>query len=407
MGYCQLSFSEPVTAGSPASVKLSWEINKGWSGTLTYARRPPLGLSDTATVTITLHDGVNSITSPPLFVRGRSETEGTNGDSGTYNLIDTTSVILADGTQSFDTFLNTTSVDLVAALATRFSVSISGVNSFPIWKEDVKQSDGWTPLRRVAVVGGQQLLVNTSGGLQFVNNSWNTGTTAFVPKTTTRNYNPQDRFGALYVEKNLGVGTALGDQYYDFTNPGFMPSQALTTPLTVSQVDDSSSNGAARWVSFFNAADELCGQWRLGGAGTSDPIVGDWPAVRFSVVVESNPNNGQTNVRVRVVGTPPNPPPAGIDTAIAWNYGTGRGYPQPFSESLLPSKAWADANWAEWLKEINRGTHQLVGSAEHLDCSVRIGQTFTRLGQTGRIEKIDWDFSSASRSTVVTAEVLS
>ena len=406
MAYANLSFSETVHAGKP-DIRLDWELNKGWSGALTYFERPPLGLSDTATVTVTLvDDNGGTVTSPPLFVRGREETEDTTGEDGSYDLLDTTSVGLSDSSQSFDTFLNTTSVDLVAAIATRFGVGISGVTSFPIWKEDVKLSDGWSPLRRIAVVNGQQLLINTSGNIQFVTNSWNSGATAFTPKRTTRRYNPQDIFGALFVEKNLGIGTALGDQYYDFTNPGFVSSQALSTPLTISNVTDSSSNGAARWVSFFNADDELCGQWRLGGAGTSDPIAGDWPAVKFSVVVESNPENGQTEVRVRVVGTPPNPPPAGVDVAIAEPYGSGRGYPSPFSESLIPSKAWADVMWPEWLKEINRGKHQLIASGDHLDCSVRIGEQIAKLGQTGRIEKVSWSLGAASRSTEVTAEVL-
>lgn len=392
----------------PDSVTISWEINAGWSGTLTYNKRPPMDMADTATATVTLTDEWGeSITTPPLYIRDRSETESLTGQSGTYQLLDTTTVKLADATQSFDTFLDSTSTAIVAAIATRFGVSISGATEFPVWKEDVKVSDGWGPLRRIAAVNGQQLVINADGTISFVAGDYDIGASTFSPDSVTRTWKPQDRFGAILVEKNLGVGTASGQQFYDFTTPGFVPSQAMTTPLTVTGVDDVSSEGRITWVTFFNADDEQCGQYQLGGGTgiSSSPNVGDYPAVKFSCLVEASTSTTNTDTRVSIVGAPPNPPPSGVDTAIAEHYGTGRGYPGSFSESLIPSKAWADDHWEAWLAEINRGTHYLDCKASHLDCSVRMLQTKTWRTFTGRIEKITWTGSPTSQSTTVHAEV--
>ena len=43
--------------GQPASGKLVWEINAGWSASLEYPRNPPVGLPATQKVTIELDDG--------------------------------------------------------------------------------------------------------------------------------------------------------------------------------------------------------------------------------------------------------------------------------------------------------------------------------------------------------------
>lgn len=405
-GYLVITSSETIP--QPTAWNLSQEVNAGWKGKLDFSSRPPMELPDNTVVQLTVVDEQgNSKTSPELYLRGREETEVLGGaDSGIYELLDTTSVDLSSGTENFDTFQNTTSTAVVAAIASRFSKTITGVTEFPIWKENVKQSAGWPPLRRIAVVAGQQLIVNSSGAVQFVNNSWNLGATPFKGARYTRKYNPHDIFGKIFVQKNLGQGTALGDQYYDFTNPGFVSSQALSTPLFVSSVIPSSSAGRVVWVTCFNASDEQCYQFRLGGGDdvVSSPNVGAGPAVRFSCVVESG-SGGQTEGRIRFIGTPENAPPAGIDTAISKTFGTGRGYPQPFSESLIPSLAWATTNWPNWLIELNRGKHQLLSDSGRLQCNVELGQQMTRFGRTGRIEKVEWSGSTTSQRTDVTAEI--
>lgn len=394
----------------PDSISLAWEINKGWTGSLDYPRRPPLDLANEAVVSVNLNDNIgNSITSPPMRLRKRREREVVGGgQSGGYQLIDETSVILSSGTENFDTFQNGTSEDIVAAIATRFSRTISGVLEFPIWKEDVKQSSGWEPLRRLAAVAGQQLVINTDGSVSFVTNSWTTGAADFRAAAYERNYDPADIFGKIFVSKNMGAGTASGSQIYEFDTPGFVPSQALTSPLTPNDVQDLSTDGGARWVTFFNAEDEVCAQFPLNGGEPevySEPIAGPGPAVRFSILVVDEDESGETKVRIRVTGAPPNPPPVGVDVAIAQLYGTGRGWTGEFSETLIPSLAWADAHWQDWLREINRGKHQITADLNHLDAGVRLGQTFSRFGESCRVEKISWNCRNNSHTTNVYGEV--
>lgn len=395
----------------PDSVSLTWEINKGWTGSLDYPQNPPMDLPDDGTVTIALYDDLsNSLTSPPMRLRKRREREVVGqGESGGYQLIDETSAILASAAENFDTFLDGTSEDVVTAIATRFSRTISGVTEFPIWKEDVKQASGWEPLRRLAAVAGQQLVVNTDGSVSFVTNAWTTGAASFKAAAFERNYDPADIFGKIYVSKNLGAGTASGVQIYEFDTPGFVSSQALTSPITPSNVEDLSTDGGARWVTFFNEDDQVCAQFPLNGGEPdvySEPIGGDGPAVRFSILVVDTDDSGETKVRIRVTGAPPNPPPSGVDVAISETYGTGRGWPGEFSETLIPSKAWADTYWPAWLQEINRGKHVITADLGHLDAGVRIGQSFSRFGKLARVEKITWNCRNNAHSVNVHGEVL-
>lgn len=396
----------------PDSITLSHEINAGWTGQMDFPTNPPIEeLADDAVLSVALHDGIgNTLTSPPMRLRKRREREEVGGGkSGGYTLIDETSWILSSGTENFDTFLDGVSGDVVSAIATRFGRTISGVTSFPIWKEDVKQSSGWEPLRRLAAVAGQQLVINLDGSVSFVANAWTTGAASFTAAAYTREYDPADLYHRIYVSKNMGAGTASGDQVYDFDTPGFVSSQALTSPLTPTSVQDLSTQGAARWVTFFDASDQVCAQFPLNGGESgvySEPITSSEPAVRFSILVEEDDVSSVTKVRIRVVGSPPNPPPAGVDVAISETYGTGRGWPGEFSETLIPSKAWADAHWQDWLQEINRGKHQIVADLNHLDTGVRLGQSFSRFGKNARVEKIDWRCQNNSHSVTVYGEVL-
>ena len=398
--------------GQPASGKLVWEINAGWSASLEYPRNPPVGLPATQKVTIELDDGDGgTLTSPSLYLRGRSQTEDNEeGRSGSYQLLDETSVDLSSGTKNYDTFINSSSTAMGAAIAASSGKSINGVLAYPVWKEDIKQSTDWEPLRRLAAVAGQQLVVTQTGAVLFVDNAWDTGPSPFKAKRVTHNYNPQDIFGRLYVSKNVGQGTNSGDQWYGFTEEGFVPSVTMDAPLFVSDVQDHSAQGAGTWVTFYNAADEQCYQHRNGGSDdvSSSPNTGPGPAVKFSIYVEPDDVSELTSVRIRVVGAPAVSIPAGIDPAISKFYGSGRGWPREFSESLIPSEAWADAHWQDWLQEINRGKNQLVASADHFNLSVAMGQEYSRFGLTGRTERIEWSFGSGnSYSTTINAEVLS
>lgn len=404
-----VAISGVANAPQPDSVRVAWEINAGWTAELTYATNPPMDMADDATVVISMTDDLGSaLSTPPLRILERNERDELGGKSGGYSLIDETSVKLTDGTQSFDTFETSTSTAIVAAIASRFGVSVSGVENFVVWKEDIKLSDGWTPLRRLAAVAGQQLIVQPDGSIVYRDAAWTAGSSSFKESSRSRTYKPQLIYGAIYADKNMGTGTASGEQYYDFDTPGFVSGQALTAPLSVTGVFDSSEHGRITWVSFFDSSDQLCGQWPLGGGDdvVSDPIVGDWPAVKFTCVVEPSTASGLTATRVRIVGTPENPPPSGIDPAFGQLFGTGRGYPNPFSESLIPSLSFAASHYPAWLAEINRGTNQIIGSAGHLDLSVRLGQTWSAFGQSGRIEKIEWAGTPSSQSTTITAEVV-
>lgn len=390
----------------PSSFSISHTLNLGWSATLDF---PYLldhtGIAADATATITWSDEQDtpiSMSTPPMILRTRGRKASLGGLGTRIELIDLTSHKLSSGSESFDTFENTTSTAIVAAIATRFGVSISGATAFDIWKEDIKLSNGWVPLQRIAVVAGQQLVVTDTGAVQFVDNDW-TVPGALLADDEEESDTPGEMFGKIFVSKNLGMGTAIGPWYFDFDEGGY-PSTVLDPQISAAVPNDVTlgGNGSITMVGFWDAEDKLIELHSLGGTDipieySGLPEDGTWPAVRFTCLVTPDPDTGVVEARLQISGTPPDPVPAGIDPAFAQTYGTGRGLTSPFQESLIPSEAWADDHWEDWLRELNRGKRTLKVTGP-MDCSVGVGvvHVSSLLSLSGRAEKVTWSGGTSS-----------
>lgn len=378
------------------SCRVDTEINQGWRSTVTFANKPAILFGDLEEVRVRLYDTfANSMITPPMIARVRSKYFSLSGGwNGSFELIDLNSYKLSTGTLSFPTFSNVPFTDISAAISTACDVPINNAPDFTVWKEDIKQSDGWGPLRRGALVAGMQLIVNLDGEIEFVDNTTTIGGDGLAIKEAgSANFNALDRYTRLFVAKNLGTGTSLPEQYYDFSEPGYVTSQPLLAPLSFAVPYDMSTNGYLGWVGFWDADDQLIAIYPMGGGetdGYTEPLIGSWPAVRFSVWVYPQVTPViATNCRLRILGIPPITFPSDIDPAIAVTYGTGRGYPQPFQENLVPSLTYANSKYLAWLREINRGTFTADVSGT-MQCDPRLLMADSFDGHDGRIEKLSW-----------------
>lgn len=385
-------------APQPISWSLTEKLSNGWSASLEYGSWVNTRFAAESTVAVSVTDHRNiSCVAPPLLASGRGRRHSTSRAS-TIELIDRLSWKLGSGGESWDTFIGGTAADIVSAVASRYGVSITGAPTFPLYKEDFKLVTGWNPLQRVIRVGAKVYTISSSDVLELHAWNWTSSSSPFAPSPggVTEDFKPLDRFGSVFVTKNLGLGTGSGPQYYDFTAAGHA-SGALSWPLASATPLNQSTAGSVAWVCLWDGppdgAGKLLAVHSLNGDevdGITEPISGTWPATHYSCTVypPHDPTLG-VQARLKIDGTPYSELPAGIDGAISQSFGTGRGAPHPFSDSMIPNVAFAAANHEGWLAEPNRGTN-MMGARGPLDCRVRVGQSWGWLpfSLEGRIEQV-------------------
>lgn len=190
--------------------------------------------------------------------------------------------------------------------------------------------------------------------------------------------------------------TPAPPQYYDFTTPGNVSGE-LAFPLGPGATpSNEGGTGNVGWVSLWNgnptSGGERIATWPLTGDSgdeVTDPATGTWPATHFTAIVYPELDvELPTNCRLKIAGAPYDSLPAGIEGAINETYGSGRGLPATFSDSMIPDKAHADATHPAWLQEANRGTNGMEATGP-LNVAVCAGMTFSwpPLGLAGRIEQ--------------------
>lgn len=405
-----------ILTGSPQPVgwSVTESLSKGWSAALDYGSWVNTRFAPEAMVSISIidHRGV-SLVLPRMLASDRGRTHGTTRGTS-IQLIDELSWRLGSGGQSWATFLGGTAANIVAAVASRFGVSISGAPSFSIYKEDFKLVTGWNPLQRVMRVAGQVYTISSSNVLELHPWNWVSSGSPFQPSTSggvKEDYKPLDRLSSVFVTKNLGLGTGSGPQYYDFNTFGRATGE-LAWPLSFGAFPrDESRVGSVAWVCLWDGPPDTGGRLlsihSLNGDeidGITIPVNGVWPATHYSCnVYHSNLNPTlPIEARLKIDGVPHSNLPSGIDGAIGETFGSGRGAPYPFSDSMVPNLAFAAANYPSWLAEANRGTN-MMSARGPLDCRVRVGQTWgwPPLGLSGRIEQVRHSGGRGAPSTEI------
>lgn len=396
----------------PTAWSLTETWTNGWKATLRLAQWLDIrSIGPTDPVKLTITDlNSHSLTSPTLIVgprgRGHSRTRET-----TLDLLDLTSWLLGDGSKSWDTFLDVSSEDIIDAVADTYDITINGAPDFPIYQEDCKLVNGWNVIERVRKVAAQGYTVETNDDLTLRDWDWTSGTSSFKPATVRDHWDPLARYGRLFASKNLGLGTSSGPQYFDFTTAGKAEGE-LHWPLASGALARSESAvGSVAWVGLWNgppATADLLAVFDLGGIAEDAISIGvtsgSWPATHYNAIVYPSLLNSSLPVqaRLRIDGNPANPLPAGVEGAIGKEYGSGRGAPFQFSDSMIPSESFAQSHYQAWLAMANSGTNTLTATGP-LDCSCRVGQTWgwAPLGLSGRIEQVTHSQSGGAPQTEI------
>lgn len=389
-----------LSSYQPTSWSLAEKLSGGWSASLGFGQwfnTRSISAESTASITVIDHRGI-SLVSPTMLIGPRDRNHSSSRTVG-LELLDRTSWKLGDGSKSWDTFLGGTAADIIAAVADECDVTLTGAPTFPIYQEDFKLVNGWNPVDRVRKVAAMEYTVETTDALTFRAWNWTSGSCPFKPGKggVKDRWDPLARYGRLFASKNLGLGTSSGPQHYDFTAGGSETGE-LHWPLMGGTPTDGSTVGSVAWVGLWDGPPEGAGKLislhALNGDevdGIGVPINGTWPATHYSCIVYPSKTNPSLPVQARLTinGTPYNPLPAGIEGAIAKEYGSGRGAPYAFSDSMIPTEAFAASHDAGWLAIANRGTNTLTATGP-LDCRCRVGQTWgwPPFGLSGRVEQV-------------------
>lgn len=407
--------------------QVSLEVDEGWnfSATLQGDSIDPYEDSDTV-YQIDFTDGLGNSQSTPDFLL----TTFQYSHSDSQDSPDTTSLSGTDqaifrmraANQSFPSYAQSDAETIIAEVATRAGVTITGVpEDLYVIEEDVKNAKLSDALSRFLDVAAYEFGVTDAGVIACRAWEASAGDLSFDWSSLTHNLDKRNLFTGIRLGKRSSY-PADGEQVYTFDSVG-VKSQTLSPELTgpVGTVETTSEDGYLLWICFFNADDEYTAyqDYTFGDYPEEDLIVpsGTGPAVRFTCQVAIS-GTGQVAARVRIAGTPPETHPEGIDVEFltpAVNTAGPDGednslgawpYESDFIDQLFPSQTWAEARQPYILSRLNADADSLYMSGP-LQCGsgVQLFLRYTYGGAAYKVKRIDWDFvSNQTQITLVRLE---
>ena len=423
----------PVTDWS-----ITTNINGGvqWSATIPQYIGSPVGYVNQI-YRLDVMDGRGySYQSPPLITATGFNYDldvPGNAESTLLTGWDLTTWKLSQAHQSLPTFKNFQANSVIQAIATASGVAINAPTlNFYVAEEDVKQSNWWDPLNRIAEVACCNWIIDQAGVLKLVPVRWTGENCNFLPERLQYTYDQSKQITGFTIVKSTSHYQAgvLPSRYYDFTTPGFK-NQELRVPLTNPIAIDRSTIGAVQLVGFWTAdptspssGAQLTAFWVSGGiSGTGVGLptpVGGLTAKFFTCTVADASGlyaglpltakleiSGSTPKDTAGVGLP------GIDLSFTATVGTISGVnarPGPVrNEPLYPSKAYVLAHAADLLYEVNKPFHKVAASGP-IDCTACLGAKLLPICEhpipPSRIESVTHSGSGSSASTSISAFVL-
>lgn len=402
----------PVSGAMVQSVSL--EVDEGWafSATVQGDAIDPYEATDTV-YTIDFTDGLgHSQSTPDLTVAQYSYShEYGQGSPDTTSLSGNDAAIfkMRTANQSFPSYAESDAETVIADVATRAGLTISGVpTDLYVIEEDIKNAKLSDALARFLDVAAYEFWVNTSG--EIVCRAWeaSAGDLSFDWSSLVHNLDKRNLFTGIRLGKRSSM-PADGEQVYTFDSVG-LKSQDLSPELTSPSgaVETTAEDGYLLWICFFNADDEYVAyqDFTFGDYPEGDLIVpsGTGPAVRFTCQVAIG-GAGQVAARVRISGTPPETHPEGIDVEFltpAVNTSGPDGeddslgawpYESDFIDQLFPSQTWAEARQPYILSRLNADADSLTMTGP-LQCGsgVQLFLRYTYGGEVYKVKSISWDF---------------
>lgn len=410
------------------------EVNRGWAWSCTVAGYlgNPKAIAQSQYV-IQILDGIGAgRTSPPLHAGIEAKVRlGPDGLKTTIGGSDLTTWRLSQPQQSLPTFRKCSANYVLQTIANQSGIEIVAPDlGFNLHDEDVKQSNWWDPIARVAEVGLCNIVIDEGGKVRLVPYDLKVGTTTFRPTELEWGYKDDQAITGFVVSKKSPhyQSNKPDDRKYTFDSVGHKVQQ-LRQPISYPVPYDRSDNGRCYSVGFWDGDpgtpySKLIQYWSLGatdGAFLNVPITGKNPAryMTLDVYPPAPPYDSQPILaRVEVSGSTPDEEQAPLDVDLGFNQtvgvisGVGARPGEVREEPLYPSAAWVVSHADDLLAEANKAAHPftVVGAmnCRAVICSELVAAFDSGLVPAedqprGRIERIEDKFDSSGFTTSISA----
>lgn len=359
----------------------------------------------------------NPLNCPPLVANSPRSRRKDVGSGWTTRLAgtDAASWRMTLPGQSWPTFQKVSVASIIAAIASRAGVSILGGPAWMVFEEDIKQSDLWAALLRIAEVEAANLVIDPSGNIRFVPVGWASSECEFFAESVEELRDPSRRVTSIKFAKRLAAAAA-GEQSYQFDSVGWRVVQ-LKNELVDPGCADASASGKCVLVSFWEGdpgglGARLVNFFDLGGGSVGDivgfPSRGRATHMSLSVMPAQPPlDQFPIDATLLVQGTPPEQVPPGIDLAFETTIGTtDRPATSVRTESLYPSKAHVLGKASAYLVEANKSARQIEARGP-VQYGAEVGQTMAFYEfPPARIERVEHMVSTQQTGTTLRGYVL-
>jgi len=393
------------------SVSITETVNAGvnWSCNLINHTIDPISIPEGTDFVIKIDDSSDEYISPPLVIETPAKSTSLSGKTGVLSGIDKSTWLLSRDDLSLDTFLNSTSKAIIDQCAGVVSVSVFGVESFPMSEEDVKNSKILDVLTRLIAFSAQGYYIRKDGAIQVF------PVTYKGPLNDSLRYDSFDesisygnRVDSLKIEKTSRI-TGGEEVCFRFDSTGIKTVQ-LPQPLYKATPVDRSAYGYISLVTLFNG-------------GTQGPVTGIFPLVQ-NVIVTTGPQDfslpathatlvvnqpltliGQATIDAKVCfsGNPVDPSilnnPIPIQAAFRRQIGSGsRPATNIWTDTNFPNPQWITDHALDYMIEKNKGYHPIAGSGP-MNLTASLLQQFTSPGHaTGIIQSVTHSLSVRGNS---------
>lgn len=366
----------------------SQEVNGAWQWSSNEPRLRAIDFADGQTFKVYAGDKFGNPLETPNLVAcqpRRRSTDIRGGNTTALAGVDLASWKMTLPGQSWPTFRNTSAAAICAAIAGRAGTNIVNAPGFPVFEEDIKQSDLWAALLRIAEVEAANVLIDPDGSIRFVPVRWTSSQCEFYAEKVEEVLDVSRRVTQLKFAKRLAAAME-GEQRYTFNSSGYRVVQ-LKNPLNGPSVIELSRNGKCGLIGFWRGdpggpGARLVRYYSMGFNADGLTVPSDLTAgaaTHMSLsVAEATPPFDQfpVDAEVLVVGTPPELAPAGLDLAFECTVGSDPSRPASGvrTEPLYPSKGHVLARGDSYLWELNKQAHQVEASGP-LQYAAALGQT--------------------------------
>lgn len=408
------------------------EINRGWAWQATVAGY--LGRPDQiaqAQYLLQILDGRGGGRTSPLLHAGIDATVkiGPGGITTTIGGSDITTWKLSQPGQSLPTFRKCSANYVLQTIASHTGIQIVAPDlGYQLHEEDVKQSNWWDVLARIAEVGLCNIVIDAGGSVRLVPYDLTTQKVRFAATEIQFGHKADQAITGFVVSKKSPHYQASkpDDRKYTFDSIGHKVQQ-LRSPISYPVPYEKSDNGRIYSVGFWDddpgkPSSKLITFFGLGatdGAFLNVPINGRNPAkyMTLDVYPPAPPYDSQPILaRVEVSGSTPEDEqaPSGVDLGFTQVVGTVTGSnARPGAvreEPLYPSAQWVVSHSSALMAEANKGAYPFTASGS-IDCrAVVCGRLECPLDSdiiaelpSGRIERIEDKFDASGFTTSIQA----